>query len=61
MEIKKLTYASKEVTEEVKAVWLCHFGPNLISGKEYGKEKLQLTNGKLKMFKIDKNVVVKVK
>ena len=61
METQSLPEASKVVTEEVKAVWLHHFGPKLISGKEYGKEKEDSSNLKLKMIKSDENVVVKVK
>ena len=37
MKTQSLAIASEQVMKEVKAVWLQHFGPKLIEGKEYGK------------------------
>ena len=41
---------------EVKSVWLYHFGPRLISGKEFGKEDEESENETLKMIQLDTNI-----
>ena len=59
LEEHSLTEAGKIVTEEVKAVWLEHFGPKLILGKEFGKEKTK-ANDDLKMIIPDFKIPLKV-
>ena len=60
LETKSLTEASKVVAKEVKDVWLHHFGPKLILGKEYGKEEDEKIDLELKMIKSDQKVAEKV-
>ena len=61
METQSLAIASEQVMKEVKAVWLQHFGPKLIEGKEYGKEDEKDTNQELKIVKSDQHVEGKIK
>ena len=61
METQSLAVASEQVMKEVKAVWLQHFGPKLIEGKEYGNEDEKHTNKELKIVKSDQHVEGKIK
>ena len=54
MESKSLTEASKSTTEDIKAVWLHHFGPQLIKGIQLSGEKGEVEE--IKMIQPDKNI-----
>ena len=55
MESKSISDASKETVQELKAVWLHHFGPQLIFGKMNTEQEEELEDKKI--VKRDYNIV----
>ena len=55
LETLSLTDAAESVKDEVKSVWLHHFGPRLVLGKEFGLESEPSDVGKI-MIKADRHV-----
>ena len=55
-----LKYASGMATDEVKAVWMHHFGSRLVMGKHYGTEDEDIVDSSLKMIKSDQHEAGKV-
>ena len=60
LESHSLYDASRMVTDEVKAVWLNHFGPKLVLGKEFGKEHEEHSDEKLKIVKTEQKITEKI-
>ena len=60
MELQSLSEASQIVKDEVKTIWLHHFGPNLMLGKKFGDEANDTTDEKLKIVKTDQRITEKI-
>ena len=60
LESHSLYNASRVVPDEVKAVWLNHFGPKLVLGKEFGKEHEDHSDEKLEIIKTDQKINEKI-